>query len=195
MWLNTAKGEWQYLMRAQDAVECSKGAWHVRCAHAAHRTAVGRPHRRPDLLLQKPRRNAELVRPVSQRLVDSEVLRQSDVSENRLLQLAVEVVELAVDVDARKLVFDPAVLGLQPVDVRLVALYLLHQTEDMHGRLHAVSRPCFDDDVVCCVQEFHCPALSLRPPFWANVLTVAQYITSGCRWHHGTFFGSHTARL
>jgi N utilization substance protein A len=120
------------------------------CAHAcrAQRRTRARAHpvRRPQLLLEESRRDDELARAVDEALVVLEVAREAHAAEDGLLELAVEHVEGAVDADARLLLLDGAVLGLQPEHGALVALHRGQQTVDRRA-LRAVRGSALHTDL------------------------------------------------
>lgn len=88
------------------------------------------PPRGPHLLREEAAGNDELARAVDQALVVLEVARESHVSEDRLLELAIQRVKHAVDAYARLLLLDAASFGLQPEDGPLVSLHVGQKLRD-----------------------------------------------------------------
>jgi hypothetical protein len=101
------------------------------------------------------------VRAVDETLVVLEVASQAHAAEDRLLELAVEHVEGAVDADARLLLLDGPAIGMQPVHGALVALHRRQQAVDRLRRvvggpaLHADIDALFDNGVRLDVDRFH----------------------------------------
>ena len=104
----------------------------------------------------------ELARAVDESLVVLEVARQAHAAEDGLLELAVEHVEGAVDSDARLLLLDGPVLGLQPEHGALVALHRRQEAVDRRAlcavrwrALHADLDALLDDRVRAYVYGLH----------------------------------------
>jgi len=128
-------------------------------AHATHPEAA----RGPQLLVQQPRRDAQLLCAVGEQLQVHEVARQAHVPEDGLLELHIQAVEHAVDLQTRNLRLGAPPRPLQPVDVVLVALHVRDEQLHRDGRARAALHPSLDDDVSLHVDGLHNES---RRPDW-----------------------------
>lgn len=88
----------------------------------------------PPLLLQQTHGDAQLLRAIRQHLHVVEVAREPDAAEDGLLEPQVEVVQHPIHRHSSNLVAHATSLGLQPENVRLVALQNGQQLVELKRR-------------------------------------------------------------